>query len=349
MISRARAVSIVAAFFLVSAESRADLLLGKVDNLHRIQAVALCLPDKTKLDLGYHTTSYYCLLGVGIGYKGYVLMPKETKNICYAMPSGQTLIDFQKTGMLPNPLPVFRLPWWRVLWRYSLWWLLALALAIWLGIYRWKASTPAAQGDISPAGVEDFAELCKNVVFVTSPDPSFFNVKSAQWLQRGACGLCGHGLPEKQIHYRLVGRHSTKKQYRPHIGYTECETTFVSQAAYVPVCKNCTRMYAHWSKRALVCSYLFLAAIPAILIVWPILYVRCAMLRNDLITVGLVLCGVGMVASFIVAAFIDSAKFFSSKVVRLDSLYPDLGQVSNEPLPPDLVLNEKGISEEFKV
>ncbi len=117
------AIGLVVAFVLVAfaGEARAWTPFGTVERVALIEDVTLTTPDGDALYLGYKTSTVYFILGVRVSDDGYVLGLKSKPRHYVDMPPPDKLAEFQKKGLLPDPLPPYRLGIGTYLAGFSLW------------------------------------------------------------------------------------------------------------------------------------------------------------------------------------------------------------------------------------
>jgi hypothetical protein len=106
-----RGVGFLLALFLIvfAGEAKAWTPFGTVEHTTRIEDVTLTTPDGDPLFLGYKTSTLYFLLGVYVSDDGYVLGLRASPRHIAEMPPPNVLIELQKQGKLPNPLPAYHL------------------------------------------------------------------------------------------------------------------------------------------------------------------------------------------------------------------------------------------------
>jgi|KBSMisStandDraft_5_1062788.scaffolds.fasta_scaffold117322_2 hypothetical protein len=152
-----RVIAALIAGFLSLSEARAQVVglgrIGAQDSIHFIQDVTLKGPQNEALFLGYATRTKMFLAGVYIVDEGYVLGIKDRSSSFYPIPKGAELDRFQQAGLLPNPLPPYRLSVSDYLLGYSLWGILFIAIAWGAGgpLMRRRKSAPVASSQ-RPSG-----------------------------------------------------------------------------------------------------------------------------------------------------------------------------------------------------
>jgi len=94
---------------------------GNDEELTCIVDVALKGDDDEPLCLGYKTTILMVGAGVKISDDGYVLKVLNKPDTYYDMPVGDDLAGLQAEGLLPSPLPSYKLTTMQYALGYSLW------------------------------------------------------------------------------------------------------------------------------------------------------------------------------------------------------------------------------------
>ena len=87
------------------------------------------------------TSTQYLLAGLFIRDAGYVLGIKGARTQFYHLPEGAALERLQQSGLLPRPLPPYRLAFVDYAIGYSFWPLLALVI----GISLWSSARKRAE------------------------------------------------------------------------------------------------------------------------------------------------------------------------------------------------------------
>ena len=112
---------------------------GDQDNLHFLQDVKLKGANKEALYLGYRTTTKFFLAGVYLTDHGYVLPAKENKDSkeeSYYTLTDEQMRSYQSQGLLPKPLPIYKIETLDYLIGYSLWLIILVGL-IYYGVKIW--------------------------------------------------------------------------------------------------------------------------------------------------------------------------------------------------------------------
>ena len=107
-----------------------NMLFGTGEDVHAIQDVALKGPGGEPLVLAYKTTTRYFIGGLYVRDDGYVLRPQSDTGRYLQLPKGDELSRFQQQGLLPNPLPPYKLGAFDYANGYSLWMIVALTLLV---------------------------------------------------------------------------------------------------------------------------------------------------------------------------------------------------------------------------
>lgn len=125
---------------LVSAR-RIGGLFGKSENIEEIIDIEAKGPNGEDIYLAYKTSGYYFFLGAYMSNEGYVLGIKG-KNSYYPLDENQ-IKTYQENGLLPKPLPEYKIPLTDWFWGFSLWILLLVLAIIW---FFPKRATPFEKG-----------------------------------------------------------------------------------------------------------------------------------------------------------------------------------------------------------
>jgi hypothetical protein len=125
-------VLILLAFTLLAPRpaSAGKAFFGQQDEIHEIVNVEVTDQNNRKLYLGHRVTMYFFFAGVYVKDQGYVLGVRNDSKTYYDMPGVTEVERLQKAGLLPNPLPPYRVP--------LIDWLLGLSLWICIaGMLLW--------------------------------------------------------------------------------------------------------------------------------------------------------------------------------------------------------------------
>ncbi|CAN5264885.1 hypothetical protein BH10PSE9_BH10PSE9_08980 [soil metagenome] len=141
MIVRLAAAFVVAAFMFASNAAHAAMF-GKDETIHFIQDVSITSQDNKPLFLGYKTTTNWILAGVSISDDGYVFGLREDHSK-YIETTPDEIAKFQKSGLLPDPLPPYKIPLIEYILGYSLWIVIPIVALVYLIGWMRKRKTPA--------------------------------------------------------------------------------------------------------------------------------------------------------------------------------------------------------------
>ena len=125
MFRRVAFLAVVLSVFLFAPRQAAAWSFGTKESVHYLQDVKLKGPNDEPLYLGYMTKTQFFLAGLYVTDEGYVLAPKGQHGRYMQMPSGEMLARHQKAGMLPSPLPRYKLGFWTYVIGYSFWIMIA--------------------------------------------------------------------------------------------------------------------------------------------------------------------------------------------------------------------------------
>jgi hypothetical protein len=127
--------------------ARGRVFFGKNETLHRLADVPLKGPDGEALALSFKTSTLFLGLGLYCKDDGYVLAKASDPSFFLPMPAAETIPQMQAAGLLPQPLPSYKVPAWDYVVGYSLWWVALLGagfLALKERLARKKAAPPAS-------------------------------------------------------------------------------------------------------------------------------------------------------------------------------------------------------------
>jgi len=105
-------------------------IFGKSERIQKITDVDIKGTNGEDLYLAHKTTSLFIFMGVYMTDDGYVLGVKGGIDAYYPMDEEQ-IKKFQASGVLPTPLPPYKIELTEWLWGFSLWILLAVLAVIW--------------------------------------------------------------------------------------------------------------------------------------------------------------------------------------------------------------------------
>jgi hypothetical protein len=115
----------VLALMLASAsDAQARVMFGADETIHIIGPT-----NDPEVNLGYLTSTYFLLAGCYVEDKGYVLTKKGDRKT-YQPLDDKLKAELQAAGILPNPLPAYKLGIFDYLLGYSLWIILAFVVGI---------------------------------------------------------------------------------------------------------------------------------------------------------------------------------------------------------------------------
>jgi hypothetical protein len=135
-------LALVLAFLPLSgapAKAAKGLGFGSDEKIRSLSNTKLRSPSGETLYLAHKVTTQFFLLGVHVKDDGYVLGVQGDSKKYYRMPDNAYVQRWQQQGLLPNPLPRYRLGMFDYLIGYSLWLALA-AMGAWYGFKRWATS-----------------------------------------------------------------------------------------------------------------------------------------------------------------------------------------------------------------
>ena len=101
-----------------------------------MQDVDLKGPNGERLFLGYMTKTQNFVAGIYIVDAGYALGVRGDREHFFRMPEADEVARYQRGGLLPNPLPPYKLNPFDYLFGYSLWLIVAFAVG-WVAIGAW--------------------------------------------------------------------------------------------------------------------------------------------------------------------------------------------------------------------
>jgi hypothetical protein len=122
----------------VEAEVTMALMFGVDESITCIQPVTLKGANDEQLCLAFKTSKIFFGAGVYLRDDGYVLKPVNEYKSYYHMPGADKVARFQQEGLLPSPLPLYKIPVLDYLFGYSLW--IVIALAIVFSVLKGRAT-----------------------------------------------------------------------------------------------------------------------------------------------------------------------------------------------------------------
>jgi hypothetical protein len=137
------AAAILASLFLSRTDAQA-FRFGQDERIILIEDVKLKGPNGEALFLAHMTRTQNFIGGYSLDDAGYVLGSKAESKKYFNMPTGEQLARFQKEGLLPDPLPPYKLNFFDYLFGYSVWWIVGLA-AIWYVVGALRKKKRAAE------------------------------------------------------------------------------------------------------------------------------------------------------------------------------------------------------------
>ena len=116
-------------------------LFGKSESIEEIIDIEAKGPNGEDLYLAYKTTGFYFFMGAYMSDDGYVLGIKGSSSY-FPLDENQITAN-QESGVLPKPLPEYKIPFMDWVWGFSLWILLLVLGVIW---FFPKGGTPFEKG-----------------------------------------------------------------------------------------------------------------------------------------------------------------------------------------------------------
>jgi hypothetical protein len=101
------------------------VLIGYNESIHELTPIKLKGSHGESLVLAFKTTTFYLGLGVYLSDDGYVLAVAGNSDVYFRLPGNYAVQ--QRRGLLPTPLPPYRVPIYKYLVGFSLWWILGVA------------------------------------------------------------------------------------------------------------------------------------------------------------------------------------------------------------------------------
>ena len=139
MFVRLAAALVVATLMLGSSTANASMF-GKDETVHYLQDINITSQNKEALFLGYKTSTLFVVAGVSITDDGYVFGLRSDHSK-YIETSPEEIAIFQKSGLLPDPLPPYKISTFEYLVGYSLWIVLPFIATFYLIAWRRKRKT----------------------------------------------------------------------------------------------------------------------------------------------------------------------------------------------------------------
>ena len=119
---------------------------GKSESIHCITDVKLQGKEGEALCLAYKTSTFWLGAGVWLKDDGYVLREKNASDSYYPFPSPAKVTEYQQAGLLPSPLPAYKVDPIDYIFGFSLWWILPFIL-----IGSWWQSRKKSTQQTNPA------------------------------------------------------------------------------------------------------------------------------------------------------------------------------------------------------
>jgi hypothetical protein len=148
---RATIVALGILFGVFSASPANAYRFGNSEDINFIQDVGVTGPKGEKLFLAYKTSTFNFVAGANITDDGYVLGVKGDSKRYFHMPTGAEFDRLQASGLLPKPLPPYKLSFFDYLMGYLLW-VITLIIGLWY-LVAWlrKRGKPADPEAPAPA------------------------------------------------------------------------------------------------------------------------------------------------------------------------------------------------------
>lgn len=101
-------LAFLAALLAAPLAAEAKLMFGKDETIHKLQDVDITGQNGEALFLGYKTTTNFFLAGISIQDDGYVFGVRDD-SAKYITTTPEELAKFQENGLLPTPLPAYKI------------------------------------------------------------------------------------------------------------------------------------------------------------------------------------------------------------------------------------------------
>ena len=101
-------LAFLAALLAAPLAAEAKLMFGKDETIHKLQDVDITGQNGEALFLGYKTTTNFFLAGISIKDDGYVFGVRGD-SAKYITTTPEELAKFQENGLLPTPLPAYKI------------------------------------------------------------------------------------------------------------------------------------------------------------------------------------------------------------------------------------------------
>lgn len=150
------------------AQARFGFGFGQQDFLQSFEETDFLDEEGNALFLAYRTSTMHFFVPLWWWEDGYVLAEGGHSN--YYPLSDKQIVQYQRAGRLPVPLPPFEAPWWQIAYGFSGWGFLLIAAGyatiatFW--VPRWRGRSASA------ATVQEEGALAKPVPIVSPPAPN---------------------------------------------------------------------------------------------------------------------------------------------------------------------------------
>jgi hypothetical protein len=146
-------LAILFLLLLPAARAEARMSFGTQDDIHFLQNVKLTGPNGEALLLGYMTQSRHIIAPVYMEDRGYALGLRFDQTRYFRMPTGDELRQYQKAGLLPDPLPPYRLTVGNYIMGYFLWFALGVMALIYgaFCLFRRRLDGPTPTPRLNPS------------------------------------------------------------------------------------------------------------------------------------------------------------------------------------------------------
>jgi hypothetical protein len=145
-------VVMVAVLVLAVDKPASAARFGTAETVNYLQDLGLKGPNGEELYLGYKTSVMNVGAGIYITDDGYVLGIKGDSTHYFQMPEAARIAQLQRAGLLPDPLPAYKLGLSDYVIGYSLWIIVAVVILYYMLRARFRArrrlaATAPAPGD----------------------------------------------------------------------------------------------------------------------------------------------------------------------------------------------------------
>lgn len=122
-------ILVLALFFISTPAFAGKIMFGLDESFHKIQDVEILGPNGEDLDLSYMLEKRFFVAGLYLKDKGYVLSTSNSEGNYYRLDAAE-IVKFQTSGLLPTPMPSYKIDIIEYLIGYSLW-LVIFAVIVW--------------------------------------------------------------------------------------------------------------------------------------------------------------------------------------------------------------------------